>query len=277
MLSYIEAIKVRRSIRNYDKRPIEELLHIKIQDLLNNPAKGPFGNKPRFILIEKPTAREQERVRLGTYGFITHAAYFIGGCIENFEFSEVDYGYSFERIIIELTRLELGTCWVGGTFKRKDYQTLLNTTETETIPCITTVGYKAEKKSLRERLGLVLTDGSIRNNFNTLFFDTNINNPIEFNPGDKYHIALESVRRAPSAVNKQPWRVIKTNNKYHFYISRDKMVGTTKTDLQKVDIGIALAHFKLSLEELFIDGKWHISNPGISDMEYIISWIDESL
>ncbi len=274
MLSYIEAIKVRRSIRNYDKRPIEDLLLIKIQDLLNNPAKGPFGNKPRFVLIEKPAAREQSRVRLGTYGFITHAAYFIGGCVEKYEFSEVDYGYSLERIIIELTRLELGTCWVGGTFKRKDYQTLLSTTETEVIPCISPVGYKAEKKSLRERLGLVLTDGSIRNEFSSMFFTNDIHNPLQFNPADKYHQALECVRRAPSAVNKQPWRVIKVANHYHFYIVRDKMVGKTKAiDLQKVDLGIALAHFKLALEEQFIDGKWHISNPGISDMEYVISWI----
>lgn len=274
MLNYIDAIKIRRSIRNYDKKKIDDNILSKINNLVSNPSKGPFGNKPRFVFIEKPTAREQEKVKLGTYGFISKAAYFIGGCIEKFDFSEVDYGYSLERIIIELTRLELGTCWVGGTFKRKDYEILLKTQSTETIPCITPVGYKAAKKSLRERLGLTLTDGSKRNPFETHFFENNIDNPILFNPEDKYHQALECVRRAPSAVNKQPWRVIKSEDKYHFYIMRDKMVSTTKTtDLQKVDMGIALAHFKLALEEQFVEGKWHISNPGISDMEYIISWV----
>ncbi|MDD3688173.1 MAG: nitroreductase family protein [Bacteroidales bacterium] len=276
MSKYIEAIKTRRSIRNYDKKPLPADLINTIKNLLENAEKGPFGNKPRFVFIEKPAAREQEKVRLGTYGFINNAAYFIGGCVEKFEFSEVDYGYSLERIIIELTNLGLGTCWVGGTFKRKDYEKLLKTTETETIPCITPVGFKAEKKSLRERLGLVLTDGSIRNDFNTMFFENDINNPIQFNPADSYHQALECVRRAPSAVNKQPWRIIKTDNRYHFYIMRDKMVGTTKaTDLQKVDLGIALAHFKMALEELSLDGKWHIVNPQISDMEYVISWISQ--
>ncbi len=276
MLSYIEAIKIRRSIRNYDKKPIEKELLVLIDEMLKNPAIGPFGNKPRFVFIERPAAREQSRVKLGTYGFINHAAYFLGGCIEDFEFSEVDYGYSLERIIIELTRINIGTCWVGGTFKRKDYEILLKTSKTEKIPCITPVGYKAEKKSLRERMGLVLTDGSIRNEFNSMFFEDDLNNPIQFNPSDKYHQALECVRRAPSAINKQPWRVIKTNNKYNFYIMRDKMVGKSKTnDLQKVDLGIALAHFKLALEEQLVVGKWHISNPEISDMEYIISWVGE--
>lgn len=276
MLTYAEAIKIRRSIRNYDKKPIEDYLLSKINVFLNLPCRGPFGNKPRFILIEKPEARQKEKVKLGTYGFISNAAYFIGGCIEKYEFSEVDYGYSLERIIIELTRLELGTCWVGGTFKRKDYEILLKTTDSETIPCITPVGYKANKKSLRERLGLTLTDGSKRNPFETLFFENNLETPITYNLEDKYHEALEMVRRAPSAVNKQPWRVIKQDNKYHFYIFRDKMVGNTKNnDLQKVDLGIALAHFKLSLEEQFVTGKWHIDNPNISDMEYVISWIGE--
>jgi nitroreductase len=276
MLTYEEAIKVRRSIRNYDQRQLEDHHLLKVNKLLEKPKRGPFGNKPRFILIEKPEARQQAKVKLGTYGFISHAAYFIGGCVEKFEFSEVDYGYSLETIIIELTRIGLGTCWVGGTFKRKDYQILLKTTESETIPCITPVGYKADKKSLRERLGLTLTDGSKRFPFEDLFFSDCLNTPLKYNQEDKYHKCLELVRRAPSAVNKQPWRVVKQDNKFHFYIFRDKMVGNTKnTDLQKVDLGIALAHFKLGVEEQFLQGKWHIGDPEICDMEYIISWIAE--
>ncbi|MDY0313647.1 MAG: nitroreductase family protein [Bacteroidales bacterium] len=274
MLGYIEAINLRRSIRNYSKKQLDSKLIEKINSFLKAPNIGPFGNKPRFILIEKPEARKQEKVRLGTYGFIDNAAYFIGGCIEKFEFSEVDYAYSLQRIIIELTRLNLGTCWIGGSFNRKDYQKLLKTQENEVIPCITPLGYKASKKSLRERLGLVLTDGSLRKDFNTLFFENDFESPLIFNPNESYHLALEAVRKAPSAVNKQPWRVLKIENKYHFYLKRDSVVGKTKTsDLQKVDMGIALANFKLALEELNIQGKWHIADPNIGDLEYIITWI----
>ncbi len=276
MLSYIEAIKVRRSIRNYKKLPLEQEVKAKILDMLESPHQGPFGFTPRFGFIEKPEAREQEKVKLGTYGFITHAAYFIGGCIEKADFSEVDYGYSLERIVIELTRLDLGTCWVGGTFNRSDYRTLLKTTETETIPCITPVGYKADKKSLRERLGLTLTDGSKRNPFEMHFFEQRLENSMQFDENDLYHQALELVRRAPSAVNKQPWRVIKQGNRFRFYLLRDKKVGNTKnTDLQKVDLGIALAHFKLGVEEFSLKGHWEIENPNVCNLEYIITWVSE--
>ena len=218
MLPYTKAIEIRRSIRNYDKKPLEENILIEIQNLIKNPQRGPFGNKPRFVFIEKPEARQQEKVKLGTYGFITHAAYFIGGCVEKFEFSEVDYGYSLERIIIELTKLDLGTCWVGGTFKRKDYSILLKTTDSETIPCITPVGYKAVKKSLRERLGLTLSNGSKRFAFEEVFFEDSYKSPMKFDASNKYHKCLELIRLAPSAVNKQPWRVIKQDNKYHFFL-----------------------------------------------------------
>lgn len=276
MIGYTEAIGKRRSVRNYLKKSLENNLIIKINNLVSNPATGPFGNKPRFIFIEKPEARQQEKVRLGTYGFIDNAGYFIGGCIEKFEFSEVDYGYSLQRIVIELTRLNLGTCWIGGSFKRKDYSKLLKTKENEIIPCIIPVGYQAPKKSMRERLGLVLTNGSLRQDFSNLFFENTFDNPIIFDNSNIYHLALEAVRKAPSAVNKQPWRVLKIENRYHFYLKRDAVVGKTKaSDLQKVDMGIALANFKLSLEEKFFEGKWHICNPKIGDLEYVITWISK--
>lgn len=272
----IEAIKIRKSVRKYERKSLEPDVINKITTLIENPCKGPFGNEPRFVFIEKAEARNKENLRLGTYGFISNAAYFIGGCIEKFEFSEIDYGYCLEKIIIRLTAMGLGTCWLGGTFKRKEYQKLLNLKPNETIPAITPVGYKAADKTLREKLGLTFTDGSKRYDFETLFFENNFYSPLIFNQEDPYHIALECVRLAPSAVNKQPWRVIKIDNKYHFFLKREKITGAPKgTDLQKIDMGIALSHFKMALNELGFKGKWHIHNPLISDLEYIITWIEE--
>ncbi len=272
----IEAIKIRKSIRKYEKLSLEPEVISEIKKIISNPCKGPFRNEARFIFIEKSKAQAEENVRLGTYGFISNAFYFIAGCVEKFEFSEVDYGYCLEKIIIKLTAMGLGTCWVGGTFRRKDFQKLLNLKSNEIIPAITPLGYKAPQKTLRERLGLKLTDGSKRHDFSTLFFENDFNNPIIYNPDNPYHIALECVRLAPSAVNKQPWRVIKSENKYHFYLKREKITGAPKViDLQKVDMGIALSHFKMAADELNLKGKWHIHNPQISDMEYIISWIED--
>ena len=45
--------------------------------------------------------------------------------------------------------------------------------------------------------------------------------------------------------------------------------------MQKLDIGIALAHFMLALEEVGIAGAVTVADPGLvseQGMEYIISW-----
>jgi hypothetical protein len=87
---------------------------------------------------------------------------------------------------------------------------------------------------------------------------------------------------APSASNKQPWRVIKDNNQaaFHFYLRRtpgyDKLFNEIK--LQHVDMGIALCHFTLSSKELGLPGYWQVNNPQINtgDMEYIATWVADS-
>lgn len=54
-------------------------------------------------------------------------------------------------------------------------------------------------------------------------------------------------RLAPSAVNKQPWRIVVADNKAHFYLKRSKGFGHEgKLDMQMIDMGIALCHFALT-------------------------------
>ena len=84
---------------------------------------------------------------------------------------------------------------------------------------------------------------------------------------------IEMVRWAPSAVNKQPWRIIAADHDLHFYEQRDKGFSGEKTgDLQKIDVGIALCHCVMGLEEQGKTPQVLIADPGIAvpdDVEYI--------
>ena len=67
---------------------------------------------------------------------------------------------------------------------------------------------------------------------------------------EKLDYIMECVRFAPSAVNKQPWRIIVADQGFHFYEKRDRgYIGEKTGDLQKIDVGIALCHFAMGLEE----------------------------
>ena len=51
---------------------------------------------------------------------------------------------------------------------------------------------------------------------------------------------LETVRLAPSAANRQPWRVVCTADGVHFYKKGSRGMDAGGWDIQKVDMGIAL-------------------------------------
>ena len=79
---------------------------------------------------------------------------------------------------------------------------------------------------------------------------------------------LEVVRWAPSASNKQPWRVVRGRKRWHFYLARTKGYGkglltslVKLADLQRVDMGIAMCHFELAAREAGIEGRWVTDRP----------------
>ena len=106
-----------------------------------------------------------------------------------------------------------------------------------------------------------------------LFFDEKWGQPL--NPDAECAELLEMVRLAPSAVNKQPWRIIRLGDTWHFFEKKDKGFEREGAgDMQKIDIGIALCHFVLGLEEKGIKPEISVKDPGLeipADAEYIVS------
>lgn len=84
------------------------------------------------------------------------------------------------------------------------------------------------------------------------------------------------VRIAPSASNKQPWRIVMDGNNFHFFLCRNKGYGKALGfDIQRLDIGIAMCHFESVMNELGFLGKWNDKNPGLihsAALEYIVSF-----
>ncbi|MBQ6477813.1 MAG: hypothetical protein IJI44_00440 [Erysipelotrichaceae bacterium] len=87
---------------------------------------------------------------------------------------------------------------------------------------------------------------------------------------------LEAVRLAPSAVNKQPWRLVLRGDKVHFYEKSSKgYTSGDSWDIQKIDMGIALCHFELAAKECGFDISFEISDPHLAiekDLHYIATY-----
>jgi hypothetical protein len=240
-----DAIENRISVRTYEKRALSKDDEQMVQDILDDveKKKGPFEHQARFFT--RSNSVEGGKI-LGTYGFIKHAPYFIGGVIENTFKGMVDFGFLFEEVILRLTKNDLGTVWLGGTFNREHFKFEIDMDENEIIPAISPVGYSAER-SMREKTLRGFVKAKTRKPYDELFFTPSLKSLPKDHVFKKY---LELLRIGPSASNKQPWRVIVEDNVFHLYLKRtDGYAKHLPTDIQGIDMGIALSHLYLSIKE----------------------------
>ncbi len=277
MGSIEELIKRRISVRDYSEESLNEEVLQKTEDILNTDIATPFSYKPRFKLVDKKEFARDQKLKLGTYGFIRGARYFIvGSSIKNRE-AYIDYGFALEKIILELTRLNLGTCWLGGTFTKDEFGKTIDLKNNELIPAVTPVGYTTQS-GIRGNLVRFAISASKRKPASELFFYDEPDKD-SVNGSENIDFALEMVRLAPSASNKQPWRLFVEDKYINFYLrgsypSKNPEKGV---NLQWLDIGIAMCHLQYALTENGIGGMWMVkkTDTPLNHLEYVSTWASE--
>jgi hypothetical protein len=270
-----KTIRGRKSVRTYNSEAIKPENKKLILDFITNNSVGLFGNKVDFYWIDA-NLDKYNNVKLGTYGVISGAKYFITGKISDSEKNFEDFGYCMEKLILYCAQLNLGTCWLGGTYKKTAFSTAINLKEDEIIPAVTPVGHFNSKKSIVEKIFRYAVEADKRKPFDELFFSGTFSQNLSESEKDKYGFYLKMIRLAPSASNKQPWRILLKDNTFHFFLKRTPNYNKTikHADLQRVDMGIAMSHFELALTERNITHQWIIQNPmmELDDLtEYIVS------
>jgi hypothetical protein len=130
------SIKKRIACRTYADKPVDEKVLQEFTKLVDAEQIGPFGNKPQFQLINLDMTSPEKWKKLGTYGVIKNARYFLVGKIKSDKLAIVDYGYCKEKLILRATALGLGTCWLAGTFKTSNFAKAVDLKENEVLPTI---------------------------------------------------------------------------------------------------------------------------------------------
>jgi hypothetical protein len=267
-----DIIRIRKSCRTYMSTPIGKEKRAEIIQYLEALSTKDF----RFVLVDKDgDALTDERI--GTYGVIKGASTFVAGIMKK-EFGTIErFGYAFEKIVLFLTSLELGTCWLGASFERKKIASRLHIDNSEIVPVLTPTGYPGTGFNLHSSLVKLIARPDKRLSWEKMFYHKNCTTPISRELAGVYAVPLEMVRLGPSAGNLQPWRIVKTNDSFHFFLIRSSFyTNRLPYDIQKIDMGIAMCHFEMSTIELGLKGKWASRDPGIGytmdNLEYIISW-----
>lgn len=269
------AVTKRYSVRNYSEREIEEEKRKAIEMFIAS-LDNPFGRKVKFHYFNREDSGE--KIRLGTYGVIKGARNYVGASIKLEPMALEALGYEFEAMVLYLAQLGLGTCWLGGTFNRKGFANVLKVEEGDILPVISPYGYAADKKHLIELAMRRISKADQRKNWDELFFAKDFNTPLDKKKSGDLAFPLEMVRLGPSASNKQPWRILVEESACHFY--ELKVPGYSDIfsyDIQRIDMGIAAAHFDFSTKEKGIMGQFKTNlTPKIKlpqNMEYRFTWL----
>lgn len=282
--SIADVIRQRFSCRSYLETPIPVEKCQKISDFIDSLPHAPFGGTPHFHLVAAGKQDNRALKNLSTYGFIRSAMGFIIGTLDSGEKNLEDYGYQMEQIILFATSLDLGTCWLGGSFTRSTFARKINASDNALIPAVTSIGEIADAEEARNGLLRRRINADRRLPWERLFFNHNFDTPLNHQEAGEFALPLEMLRVGPSASNKQPWRVVKDNGAWHFYLQRTKgyrqgvlMHVMSIADIQRLDMGIAMCHFELTAHELGLPGKWVSMEPAIAKpdklTEYSVSWV----
>lgn len=228
-MDIIEAIRTRRSIRTYDGIPVDQEIVSKLEDFIKN-LSNPFGGE---IEIKAARFELKGEFKPSTYGVIRGAAdYFLMG-YGNSKKDELSAGFCFEQVVLEATRLGLGTCWIAATFKGSDFDRKGFSDSNLKLKIVSPFGYSS-RRSIIEKLSGALLGSTKRKPFSELFFNKNTGTPLS--DSESFSFPLELMRLAPSSTNSQPWRAIVCNSNVHFFYLH-------KSKLSIVDCGIGLCHF----------------------------------
>ena len=276
--SVTENIEKRISCRTYDGRQLSSEHKNALLAVSNNLPAAPFGNDIQIALLELDEDGLHQGQKLGTYGLISGAKTYIAGAVKNNDRAIIDFGFIFEYILLHATALNLATCWLGGSVKRDDFRNALNLNDGDVIPAVSPVGYSASKRSFRDSAIRFLAASKKRKPWQELFFINNFDTALSEQNAGKYATVLEMVRLAPSASNKQPWRIVRDEEKncFHLFKKRFNYGKMAGIDIQYIDMGIAMCHFENTAVECKATGGWENQKPEhypSDDVEYIMSWM----
>lgn len=238
MNDLMQAISERHSSRKYLDTPLEELNLQYLNGLIKDFNKK-FGLCMQLILNDE-RAFQGFTKSYGIFQGVEHYLALVGKTNDPFLLEKC--GYYGERFVLEATRLGLGTCWVGGTFSKKDCPVAV--AADETFVCVIVIGNIADELSFREKFIHRVTHRKTKHLED--FYDSNVKLPDWFKKG------IEATKIAPSALNKQPVKF--------YYLKNETTCSVPKYDSHEaIDMGIAKLHFEIAAN----NGKWEWGNEAL--------------
>lgn len=268
-MSLYEAIFHRRSVRKYPESPLTEEKLSEIREFLADRPRL-YSDIPSDVTLVEKGKELQRKISglISDYGKVRAPHYLIISSREE-DGHLINIGYSLEYVVLQLTSMGIGTCWIGKGFKDEDLENLVDLPAAQESRVLIAFGPPGPDQELarieephRKGLGHFLLDER------------------ENQLDEKERKLVDGLRRAPSAINGQPWRISIEKEMVHLSIElRSKitrtLIGNMMT-MNKIDGGIGLSHLEITAtnlwddislkieQEVDLDGREYIGSLNIS-------------
>jgi nitroreductase len=249
----LAAIKRRVSVRSYDDRVVEPHLLERLLAQANTADR--VTDAPLHVALISGTEQTQRVLTymLGSYGLVLTPPHVLVGVIPSQNaIARVEMGYVLEQVVLEASRLELGTCWIAGSYDAERAGNAVGLAPGEEAAAIIALGYPSRRGWGRVHTTTLrrLARGHKRKPLKDIVFLDRWGEPWSADSADPILTSiLEHARLAPSAVNRQPWRFIVR--------SRDIVLALVRP--KPIDAGIVMAHVAVAAEALGRKGQWYVS------------------
>ena len=269
-MDILETISRRISIRNYLPEPASasELEEIRLSGLVTEALTDA---ELYFHLCSERQIGGAVGGIFGNYGRIIRAQHYIVLTVKERKGYLVDSGFRFEQMILEATRRNLGTCWIGGMFKEASIRNALGLDASWRVIAITPIGKIAGQSLVSSAMKAVIRSSTRKPIMDVFFWNTHGQSlPENILSRPALLRVFEATRWAPSWANKQPWRFILGERTILVYKLANQI--REGKDYHLVDCGIAMAHLHLAAKSQGIKGRWRLESfevPGASGAEAI--------
>lgn len=152
-MNVLDVIKNRRSVRQYDSRPIPLELMQRMKDALRLAPSASNCQPWKFVMVEDPALKQKITIAARNQKFIAEAPVLVIGVgFPNSAFKrmggdvnsmDIDLAIAFDHLTLAAAAEGLGTCWIGA-FDEEAVKQLINAPPQCRVVALTPLGYPAK-------------------------------------------------------------------------------------------------------------------------------------
>jgi nitroreductase len=267
-----DAIISRRSVRRYADKSVPEETRRQIAEFAMRVKPLVPENRFSYSVLPIEGKSEELAVVMGGYGKLVSARHLLLPRIQGDASVLEDFGYRVEQLVVELTRLGLGSCYIGSLGHEAEALDRFGSPPGERMPAVVVFGFPSTatagrgfNRMIRSAIG---ADRSLQ--FDKFVFcrgtarqaapASSFSKPAELNPFQEK--IMDALRHAPSAGNSRPWRVVIHEGLAYFCVTQNtpyyRMARAVRLGYHLLDAGIGMANVSLAMAALGREAQWEL-------------------